>query len=175
MCSWQDGGPLQLNESAPSALASRLPESLEELDLQIDFDQAARVEGYREEMLQSLLSNRALLPNLRRIALHEYRCTQSWEQFCICNLAHGTGHRPCPEPARYPVLSDHRPTKEFVLINVQQAESFLKFKAEFQKKSVLLEFVGDAELPPTDNQNNDDEGLVYYRRRKWRNQLQHIF
>ncbi len=140
MCPFQfaSSATFNPNYSPPSALVSRLPESLEVLQLAVDLEQTARVNDYREDMLQALLTERASLPSLRRIVIYEFRGTQSNVQSCGC--FDNTGPYTCPMRSRR--------GRDAGLINVVQQKNFLKFKDEFQKVGVVLEYVGVSDSEP---------------------------
>ncbi|KAJ9616513.1 hypothetical protein H2200_000232 [Cladophialophora chaetospira] len=131
-----------------STLSSRLSESLQELELAIDLEQCARVPKYREEILQGLLSQRATLPNLRRIVFRESRKTQS-EPDCHCER-----RRPPPKRSNNicPPKSDliKNPERRYELIyrdsppiSIEQAARFAEYAEEFRKIGVQLALVSE--------------------------------
>jgi hypothetical protein len=132
----------------PDEMASRLPGSLEELELTIDLEQAARVPEYREGILESLYAALPGFPDLRRITFLEDRSFQGKAQ---CNPSADVKilppqaelHDKCPKP----ILSNPDdvlgwPSGRFPAMNDEQALRFSEFQDKFQQNGVQLSYVG---------------------------------
>ncbi|KAJ9602762.1 hypothetical protein H2200_012542 [Cladophialophora chaetospira] len=115
---------------APSELASILPTALETLEIAVDREQAARVPRYREDMLQSLLDEKARFPGIHRISLLESEVTQS---FSACDQRCNIPIK-CPMPRR-------GPHGMYPPMNFKQQAAFTRLQRQFEKVGVALVFV----------------------------------
>jgi hypothetical protein len=149
------GGRAQIYQGADE-IASRLPDSLEELNLIIDLEQAARIPEYREGILDSLYASLPGFPHLRRITFLEDPLTQACKQ-CQSEgdakiLPSQAGfHNNCPTPG--PRTDDHLywwSNGQFPARTDEQALHFSEFQDKFQKKGVQLSYSGEPRLtkPP---------------------------
>ena len=160
VCPFQSEGPRKFDHySPPSALETRLPGSLEKLELAIAPEQALRIPNYRKDMLQSLLSNKTAFPDLRQITLYDIRSTQA-ELQCRCERERPSNPRICPRTSRfrYPEYDSRSPFEEPRAIdNKEHLVEYIELREAFQKVDVLLSFMEDEVEYQYESETDDSE------------------
>ena len=124
------------NTRLPSALASLLPKgTLEELEILLDLEQAATVPGYREHMVQSILSSRPEFPALRRILFIEDKLTQGRAR-CRCWRSSDEGGCPASMDDMLSFLNGGG--SFYPHMNAEQSVRWAQFENNFRKQGIEL-------------------------------------
>ncbi len=143
-CLAQHEGPRTSDHcQSPKALASRLPKSLEVLDLVIDLEQVLWEPNYQDELLKSLFLNATEFPSLREITVYNLRSLFDRVR-CCCQSPQPASPRLCPEdPSLRNPEYDTRSPFEAPRARVDSVHmgKFQELRNSFRKVGVLLYFM----------------------------------